>query len=663
MNIGEWLPASVKRMLGIAIVAQLPTVGIMADATNDSLFNLYVQHRLNASLPGYQEPSEKAETRSGKEILTGLDLKLYEKLVPLIQAVAAGTLTNTVLEVPAAEIVDCGPFSGEDLGVAAITNKASFDAAVSKLQEKLAFTTRSIVSALLADYPYDFYWFDKTTSYSIAGPQHLDGGIDYYWDNESGENKLTVEGNFKANFAVAKEYSATDEKGTYTLTADVSRVGTAITNAQNIANSHASKTPLARLDAYRQEICDLVEYNHDALENNPPYGNPWQLIWVFDNDESTKVVCEGYSKAFKYLCDLSGFTNIECILADGDMDGGTGAGPHMWNVIRMDDNRNYLIDVTNCDGNSVGNPDKLFMAYNPTGSYASGYVLSFENAGQTFNISYTYSNDCKNLFGEQALTLSSLPYQEPQQAEVALSDDQTDVAQLFEGYEAGDEVHITYERKEMAATKPVTICLPFDYTLPGESIGTFWVYSGVTVSEGKWEVTMNEFTGSKLTANTPYIFKPVSADVDFSGDYIIPDAVSAGTSAKGDWTLKGTYEKKTWDAPSNDYGFVAENGTDLAGNPVTAGTFVRCGAGAWIAPLRCYLTYSGTAGTRGESLPDRIGVRFVSRGDDGGTTGISDLPARMTGDGDWFDLSGRRLGGKPAAKGVYIHNGRKTIIK
>ena len=29
----------------------------------------------------------------------------------------------------------------------------------------------------------------------------------------------------------------------------------------------------------------------------------------------------------------------------------------------------------------------------------------------------------------------------------------------------------------------------------------------------------------------------------------------------------------------------------------------------------------------------------------------------------WFDLSGRRLGGKPAAPGLYIRNGRKVVIK
>ena len=37
--------------------------------------------------------------------------------------------------------------------------------------------------------------------------------------------------------------------------------------------------------------------------NGLPYGDPWQLIYVFDDDPDTNVVCEGYAKAFKYEAD------------------------------------------------------------------------------------------------------------------------------------------------------------------------------------------------------------------------------------------------------------------------------------------------------------------------------------------------------------------------
>ncbi len=31
--------------------------------------------------------------------------------------------------------------------------------------------------------------------------------------------------------------------------------------------------------------------------------------------------------------------------------------------------------------------------------------------------------------------------------------------------------------------------------------------------------------------------------------------------------------------------------------------------------------------------------------------------------GDWYDLKGRKLTGKPSSKGIYINNGKKAVIK
>lgn len=48
----------------------------------------------------------------------------------------------------------------------------------------------------------------------------------------------------------------------------------------------------------------------------------------------------------------------------------------------------------------------------------------------------------------------------------------------------------------------------------------------------------------------------------------------------------------------------------------------------------------------------------------GGTTAIGDLPSTLDYESDvWYSIDGRRLTGKPTQKGVYINNGKKTIIK
>lgn len=50
------------------------------------------------------------------------------------------------------------------------------------------------------------------------------------------------------------------------------------------------------------------------------------------------VLCEGYAKAFKILCDKF---DIPCVLVIGNAN-----GIHMWNYVRMKDGRWYLVDVT-----------------------------------------------------------------------------------------------------------------------------------------------------------------------------------------------------------------------------------------------------------------------------------------------------------------------------
>ena len=48
----------------------------------------------------------------------------------------------------------------------------------------------------------------------------------------------------------------------------------------------------------------------------------------------------------------------------------------------------------------------------------------------------------------------------------------------------------------------------------------------------------------------------------------------------------------------------------------------------------------------------------------GGVTGIENLtPSLSEGEGAWYDLSGRKLQRRPNRKGVYILNGRKTVVK
>ena len=62
------------------------------------------------------------------------------------------------------------------------------------------------------------------------------------------------------------------------------------------------------------------------------------------------VVCEGYSEAFKLICDR---LDIPCVCVFGNLDVEANAG-HMWNYVQMDDNKWYAIDVTWDDTDGKG---------------------------------------------------------------------------------------------------------------------------------------------------------------------------------------------------------------------------------------------------------------------------------------------------------------------
>ena len=266
----------------------------------------------------------------------------------------------------------------------------------------------ALLQRLLLEMPYELYWFDKTQGMSTS------------YDYMSGlvYGNLVVE-NPVISMTVSKDYAVGNAKGTYEVdtTTTTAKVNAAVSNAKALVIEKASLSDYNKLDAYRKYITDAVSYNTDAASSGYTggYGDPWQLIYVFDGDPNTNVVCEGYAKAFQYLCDLTtSFTgDVTCALVTGNMAGGTGAGRHMWNVVHMEEGKNYLVDVTNCDEGTVGAPKQLFL-WGGTGTVADGYTFTSES-GQTVN--YTYDKETLDNYEEAGLELSPSAYTSP----VALS--------------------------------------------------------------------------------------------------------------------------------------------------------------------------------------------------------------------------------------------------
>ena len=282
--------------------------------------------------------------RKAGDLLTGNEKRVYDALVPFIEEIAAGERSSTV-------IAFGHPFEGNPVDV-----EISF--------ESTGLDLYIVIDALLIDLSYELYWYDKTKGTGFSG---ISSNVLEYG---------------RISFSVSENYRGTEE-----FTVDCRQAREAVVAAGKsaaIISKYADSTDYEKLLGYKDEICDLVEYDYDAAD----YGDfsvdndPWQLIHVFDGKENTNVVCEGYSKAFAYLCEQTVFAgDVSCITAMGYMTYGEHLPDygdlvpvgHMWNIVTLEGN-NYLVDVTNSESGTVGYDGSLFLA-GGVGSIAEDFQI------------------------------------------------------------------------------------------------------------------------------------------------------------------------------------------------------------------------------------------------------------------------------------------------
>ena len=157
---------------------------------------------------------------------------------------------------------------------------------------------------------------------------------------------------------------------------------------------------------------------------------------------------------------------------------------------------------------------------------------------------------------------------------------------------------LTYNRS-FTAGKPVTVMLPFNFTKNRITLahssenpsGKFYRFKGI---EDSAPVIDSDFEVTSMTANTPYLYVP-GEDTEYwdiyvggSGISIFTEGHDGGTkeAAFGDWTLKGTYDWKIWNADATeDYVLDDDGNVALA----TAGTMVKPTSAYLFKPV--YTTY------------------------------------------------------------------------
>lgn len=151
-----------------------------------------------------------------------------------------------------------------------------------------------------------------------------------------------------------------------------------------------------------------------------------------------------------------------------------------------------------------------------------------------------------------------------------------------------------------------------------------------------------------IEANKAYLLY-LAADVTeaktFSGVTLQPAGTCTTTvsASNGDYTFQGILKPTTLTTDDTQY-FLNSAGTNfvLPSNSTSA-----------MKATRAYITVPVSGSAQG---------RQYSFDFNGTTTGIDNVNISGLEDGAWYTISGIRVN-RPAAKGVYIHNGRKVIVK
>ena len=376
----------------------------------DALLEGYLNQLVKEKAPDKEEMASLGNS-TRKQLLSAINQYLYDFLTEKITLVANGEVDSAIFEtgyIDLSAYTDKTVFTKEELDTTDLNSQEAMQEALSSA----GIDVDKLFSALLSDHPYELYWFDKTAGFGYA----------YSVKSSVEEDQLHIQSvSYRFTMSVSADYSKTGSEGTSDInTAKTGMALKTVERAQAVVNSAVTEgcaSDYDKLKYYKEYICGEVSYDYDAAKGNISYGDPWQVISVFDSDASTNVVCEGYSKAFKMLCDLSSFTyqELDCYLMTGNMSVNGSGEAHMWNVVHMDDDKNYLVDVTNCDTGYDVEDNRLFMVgYTTTDS--SGYSVYRDKLflGNAYTIpdtvAYVYDQGCLSEFTVKEREISSSNY-------------------------------------------------------------------------------------------------------------------------------------------------------------------------------------------------------------------------------------------------------------
>ena len=348
----------------------------------------------------------------------------------------------------------------------------------------------------------------------------------------------------------------------------------------------------------------------------------------------------------------SALSDINSYVANGGKVTLTSTSGNVYKVT-FDDEWSDIPEVSLYSGSTVAEP---------TAPVRNGYVLGGWKNGSTlydFNMPVTSdlalvsvwkklltNDDIKvDAIEDQAYTGSALT------PAVTVKDGETDIT---------DQCDITYSDNTNVGTATVTITAKASSTAyTGETTTTFII------------VRPMENLFADGCSWTGYVAEEDLLLPDFLTAYIIT-ALGEGTvtATPLEYVPKGEpVLLKREDNTKNSYAGIAGMGTAPTGNLLKVAS-----ASSQPTAFRDYGLYQdafvliggGTLATGKVYLPvpqsqSRIATCTIVI--EGETTSLRNVNVEIAESEEWFDLQGRKLDGKPAKKGVYIHNGKKEVVR
>ena len=176
-------------------------------------------------------------------------------------------------------------------------------------------------------------------------------------------------------WTIRSDGSATGKISSVTVSGNESWTGAK--NCVSEFQTHVSDAVNSISAGFTEDMSDArkMKQIHDYICAKCVYKEGTYAHSAYGTFYNGKVVCEGYAKAFKILCNRMGLT---CVLGSGTVHKTSSDGAHMWNYVLLDGGW-YMVDVTWDDGNTLSNR-YLFAGSESDGVY---YKISEERTNYT----------------------------------------------------------------------------------------------------------------------------------------------------------------------------------------------------------------------------------------------------------------------------------------